>query len=65
MRNKLEGLTESLDDTVYKTQEEQFTKYTYLHMLERMKKDFIAAKIKSSEQDSSLKNKSSILELEN
>jgi len=34
-------------------------------MLERMKKDFIAAKIKSSEQDASLKNKSSILELEN
>ena len=33
-------------------------------MLERMKKDFIASKIKSSENDASLKNKSSILELE-
>lgn len=33
-------------------------------MLERMKKDFIASKIKSSDNNASLKNKSSILELE-
>ena len=33
-------------------------------MLERMKKDFIAAKIQSSEYENSLKNKSQILDLE-
>lgn len=33
-------------------------------MLDRMKKDFIASKIQSSDYGASLKNKSSILELE-
>ena len=40
MKTKLEMLRESLDETKYKTEEEMFTKATYLHMLERMKKDF-------------------------
>ena len=57
-------LKDSLEETKYKTDEELFTKHTYLHMLERMKKDFIAAKIQSSEHESSLKNKSQILDLE-
>jgi len=64
MATNLETLEESLKETKYKTDEENFTKFTYLHMLDRMKKDFIASKIKSSEHDASLKNKSSILELE-
>ncbi len=33
-------------------------------MLERMKKDFIAAKISSNENNISLKNKSEILDIE-
>ena len=64
MRNKLELLGESLEDTKYKTEEEMFTKSTYLHMLDRMKKDFIASKIQSSDHSASLKNKSNILDLE-
>jgi hypothetical protein len=64
MLNKLELLQESIDDTMYKTQEEQFTRATYLNMLDRMKKDFIASKIQSSDYSASLKNKSSILDLE-
>jgi len=64
MRNLLLDLADSIEDTKYKTQEEDFTKTTYIHMLERMKKDFIASKIKSSDNNASLKNKSSILELE-
>lgn len=40
------------------------TKSSYSHMLERMKKDFIATKIKSSEMEGSLKNKSAILDIE-
>ena len=34
-------------------------------MLDRMKKDFIASRINSGEMESSLKNKSQILDLEN
>merc|ERR1712166_1202067 len=64
MRNQLLDLDDSIEDTKYKTQEEEFTKSTYIHMLDRMKKDFIASKIQSSDYNASLKNKSSILELE-
>lgn len=34
---------------------------SYRHMLDRMNKDFIASRIKSSEQDISLKSKEGIL----
>ena len=64
MKSKIEMLTESLAETKYKTNEEICTKHSYHHMLTRMKKDFIAAKIASSENDKALKNKSSILDLE-
>ena len=64
MKNLLLDLADSIEDTKYKTQEEEFTKSTYIHMLDRMKKDFIASKIQSSDYNASLKNKSSILELE-
>ena len=64
MKSKLEMLEESIQETEYKTKEELFTKHSYLHMLERMKKDFIAAKIQSAEHEASLKNKATILDLE-
>jgi septal ring factor EnvC (AmiA/AmiB activator) len=64
MKSKLEMLEESIAETEYKTKEELFTKHSYLHMLERMKKDFIAAKIQSAEHEASLKNKATILDLE-
>jgi len=64
MLNQLELLQESIEDTQYKTQEEEFTRSAYMHMLDRMKKDFIASKIQSSDHNASLKNKSSILDLE-
>jgi hypothetical protein len=64
MLNQLELLDENIEDTKYKTMEEEFTRSTYIHMLDRMKKDFIASKIQSSDHSASLKNKSSILELE-
>jgi len=44
-KSKIEMLEDSIAETEYKTKEELFTKHSYLHMLERMKKDFIAAKI--------------------
>lgn len=64
MKGRLEMLEEALEDTKYKIEEEMFTKHSYLHMLDRMKKDFIASKIASSENETSLKNKSNILEIE-
>ena len=42
----------------------QLYKNTYMHMLDRMKKDYIAMKIQTGEMESSLRNKSQILELE-
>jgi hypothetical protein len=63
-RQRIEMLEDALNDTKYKTDEELFTKHSYLHMLDRMKKDFIASKINSSENEASLKNKSSILDIE-
>jgi len=64
MQAKLEMLEESLGETRYKIEEEQFTKHSYLHMLDRMKKDFIASKIASSENELSLKNKVNVLNSE-
>ena len=64
MKTKLEMLNESLSETKYKIDEENFTKSSYQHILERMKKDFIAAKIQSSENDASLKNKQQVLDIE-
>lgn len=62
--SKFELLEESLADTKYKIEEELFNKQSYMHMLERMKKDFIAAKISSSDHEKSLKNKAQVLDIE-
>ena len=64
MSSKITMLGEQLKETKYKTDEEQFTKQSYMHMLDRMKKDFIASKIQASGNEASLKNKQSILEIE-
>ena len=37
---------------------------TYLHMLERMKRDFIACKIKTTDMETSLRNKRQVLDIE-
>ena len=39
-------------------------KRTYCHMLERMKKDYIASKIKSAELEKSLLNKKAVIDAE-
>jgi len=64
MHSKLQMLQEHLEETRYKTDEELFTKHSYMHMLDRMKKDFIASKIQSQENEQALKNKASVLDLE-
>ena len=40
------------------------SKNSYLHMLDRMKKDFISTKIRSGEMEVSLRSKSQILDTE-
>jgi len=64
MKSGLEMLQDSLDETKYKICEEVYCQSSYHHMLTRMKKDFIAAKISTSAQDKSYKNKTSVLDLE-
>lgn len=40
-------------------------KYSYTHMLERMKRDHIATKILTAEYETSLKSKVQIFDIEN
>ena len=65
IRSQMETLSDSLSQTKQKIDEETMCKNSYLHMIERMKKDFIATKIKSGEMETSLRSKSQILDLEN
>ena len=65
IKSRLEQLEECLDTTKLKIDEETLQKYCYSHMLERMKKDFIATKIYAADLQSSLKSKNQILEIEN
>jgi len=53
-----------LEETKEKIDQEIFTQHSYQYMMERMKKDFIAMKLKSSANDNALKNKSSVFDLE-
>ena len=64
MKDKIDQLHDSLDQTQVLTDEEYITKHRYLHMLARMKKDFIAAKIQSSANDAAYRNKSAVLGVE-
>ena len=61
-KERLAQLSQSLDETNDKIDKEKMSRRTYLHMLERMKKDFIATKIKSNDLEVSLRNKSQVLD---
>ncbi len=65
VKTRLEQLSECLEQTKTKIDEENLQKYTYNYMLERMKKDFIATKNSTAEYEISLKSKEGILETEN
>lgn len=54
----MEQLQFSLKETKQKIDEEAMFKNCYLYMIERMKKDFLATKIKSGEMEISLRSKS-------
>ena len=57
-------MKDSLTETDDRVNEELYTQYSYKHILARMKKDFIASKIKTSQYEAALKNKKTIFELE-
>lgn len=61
---RLEQLEEQHNSTLGKIDEECLTQATYRYMLERLEKDFIATKIRSTEMDTSVKSKKNILDLE-
>jgi hypothetical protein len=59
-----ESLEEVKLDTHKEIDVENMHKQSYMHMRERLKKDFTAAKIQTGELEASLKSKQQILELE-
>jgi len=65
-RNKarMAELEEAIKESEAKINEERMCKRTYLHMLDRMKKDFIATKIKANDFDKNLQNKRQVLDIE-
>jgi len=62
--SRLDELNEKYTQTTMKIEEEQLTQATYRYMLERLEKDMIATKIKSTEFEMSINSKKQILELE-
>ena len=63
-KERLAQLTASLEETDDKIDKEKMARRTYLHMLDRMNKDFIACKIKTNDMETSLRNKRQVLETE-
>lgn len=62
--SRLEQLQAQHAECLEKIDEENLTQATYRYMLDRLEKDFIATKIKSTELDTSIKSKKGILDLE-
>ena len=63
-KNRLAQLQQALQETKDKIEEERMYKRTYCHMLERMKKDHIASKIKAADLEKSLVNKGAVIDAE-
>ena len=63
-KERLAQLAQSLQETEDKIDRERMAQRTYNHMLERMKKDFIAGKLKTTDLETSLRNKSQVRSVE-
>jgi len=61
---RLAQLDEMLQGTKDKIEEEKLYKRTYGHMLERMKKDYIASKVKAADLEKSLMTKKAVIDAE-
>lgn len=63
-KERLAQLDHELSETTLKMNIENMAKRTYTHMLERMSKDYIANKLKTSDLEGSLRNKGQVLDIE-
>ena len=63
-KERLAQLQASLEETEDKIDKQKMARRTYLHMLDRMNKDYIATKIKTNDMETSLRNKRQVLEIE-
>ena len=63
-KERLAQLDQSLLETNDKIDREKMARRTYLHMLERMQKDFIACRIKTTDLETSMKSKRQVLDIE-
>lgn len=61
-KERLAQLEQSLVETEDKIDKEKMARRTYMHMLERMKRDFIAGKLKTNDLETSLRNKRALLD---
>ena len=64
IKNRLNELTEAKKQTEARINDERMSKRTYLHMLDRMQKDFIATKIKANDLKQNLQSKRGVLDIE-
>ena len=63
-KERLAQLEESLSQTNDKIDREKMSRRTYTHMLDRMKKDFIACKLKTTDMETSMRSKRQVLDIE-
>jgi hypothetical protein len=64
IQEKLEMLVDEDKEVQHKLNEEEYTNFSLNHMMTRMKKDFIASKIKTSGNENALKNRKSVIDFE-
>lgn len=64
LNHQLDTLKEELEASRYRRMEEQFTRDQYLHIIGRLKQDFLAEQIKSATAAKALANKKKVFELE-
>ena len=53
-----------MEETNDKIDRQRMAKRTYLHMLDRMEKDFIACQLKTTDLETSLRNKRQVQSIE-
>jgi glycerol-3-phosphate dehydrogenase len=64
IQEKLEMLQNEDKEVQHKLNEEEYNNYSLNHMMARMKKDFIASKIKTGSNEQALKNRAAVIDFE-
>ena len=63
-KERIAQLDQAMDETNDKIDRQRMAKRTYLHMLDRMEKDFIACQLKTTDLETSLRNKRQVQAIE-